>query len=111
MKTLYTHLPDIECLCGDTLPQINISVSGLNLSGCRMELIVASEFGDTTQAVIVKNCTAVSDGFSVQLTSEDTQGLKDGVYSVHFRLVDSDGLSYRRAAGRVCFHSVPRGGL
>ncbi len=53
---------------------------------------------------------ALSQGiFRVTLTSEDTKSLGEGVYTLHFRLIDSAGLSYRKLAGKLLVHQVADG--
>lgn len=104
----YSRLPDMECLSGDTLPAFHIRVSGADLAGASMQLILARREA-MTAAVLVKECTAESGGFIVQLTSEDTSALIEGTYSIHFRL-DVSGLSFRKLAGEIYVRKVPNGG-
>ena len=105
----YEKLPDMECIIGDTLPEFNISVDGeTSLSGCTMQLIVADSKAPET-AVICKECTAVTGGFKVILTSEETALLSgETVYFMHFRLI-KNGLSYRKLRGCLTTKSAPEG--
>ena len=105
----YEKLPDMECIVGDTLPEFNISVSDENLSNCRIQVILADSKNPET-AVLCKECTAVTGGFKVILTSEDTANLTGGTtYFMHFRLINSDGLSYRKLHGCLIARAVPKG--
>jgi hypothetical protein len=105
----YKKLPDMECIVGDTLPEFNIFVDGeTSLSGCTMQLILADSKAPET-AVICKECTAISGGFKVILTSEDTSNLTGGtVYFMHFRLI-KNGQSYRKLFGCLTAKTVPEG--
>lgn len=108
MIRFYDKLPDMECLSGDTIGTFRISPKSGSFSGCRMQIIIARSDSQLS-AEICKECTADSDGFSVQLTSEDTAKLCEGTYFIHFRLVDSTGLSHRKLAGKMYVHQVARG--
>lgn len=110
MMKLYDKLPDMECLSGDTLGTFRIKPKSGNFSGCRMQIIIARrdspEFSE-----ICKECEFEDGGFSVQLTSEDTEKLYEGMHFVHFRLVDGSGLSYRKLAGQLYVHTVAGGAV
>lgn len=103
----YNKLPDMECLSGDTLPVFQVKVEGANASTLSMQVILANSKTPNI-AALVKVCTATSDGFAVQLTSEDTSKLTEGTYIIHFRL-DENGLSMRKLVGELFVHSVPVG--
>ena len=105
----YKKLPDMECIVGDTLPEFNVFIEGeTSLSGCTMQLILADSKTPET-AVICKECTAISGGFKVILTSEDTTNLTGGtVYFMHFRFI-KNGLSYRKLLGCLTAKTVPEG--
>lgn len=103
----YNKLPDMECLSGDTLPAFHVKVEGAELSKLSMQVILADSRSPNV-AVLSKECTATSDGFTVQLTSEDTSRLTEGTYIIHFRL-DENGLSMRKLVGELYVHSVPIG--
>lgn len=105
---LYEKIPDMEILSGDTLPDFHVQVTGSSSTGCTMECIL-SKAATPTVAVIAKECTAESGGFTVQLTSEDTSSLLEGSYLLHFRLIKGE-FSYRKLIGRVYVHSVAMGG-
>ena len=97
MIKFYAKLPDMECLSGDTLGTFRINPLSGNFSGCRMQIIIVRH--DTPGfSEICKECDLDNDGFSVQLTSEDTANLREGTHFIHFRLVDSNGLSHRKLA-------------
>ncbi len=105
----YNEIPDMELMSGDTLPAFHVQVEGTIQSGSTMECIV-SRAGALTTAVITKECTAESGGFVVQLTSEDTTSLTEGLYLIHFRLI-SGGFSFRKLLGKMYVHSVAIGGV
>lgn len=110
-KSFYDRLPDMECLAGDTLPSFEIEVesdTAVNLSECTMQIIV-SRSDEPNIAAICKECTPNATGFSVTLTSSDTIKLMEHKYDVHFRLVDTEGNSYRKLFGTLYVHSVPGG--
>ncbi len=99
----YDHLPDMECLSGDTLPVFTVSVD-TDVTGCSMQLILANTDGEQ---VVCKDCAQVGGGFSVQLTSTDTARMS-GVYQLQFCLKDAGGLCYRKLAGTLTV--IPKGG-
>ncbi len=108
MMKFYDKLPDMECLSGDTLGTFRIKPKSGDFSGCRMQMIIAHH--DTPDfSAICKECAFGEGGFSVQLTSEDTEKLCEGTHFVHFRLIDSSGLSYRKLAGCLYVHQAARG--
>ncbi len=108
MMRFYDKLPDMECLSGDTLGIFRIDPETGSFSGCRMQIIVA-RLDSPDYSEICKECDFEDGGFSVQLTSEDTEKLREGTHFVHFRLVDSSGLSYRKLAGRLYVHKAAEG--
>lgn len=98
MFRFYDKIRTMECLQGDTLERFNINVEGLDsLDGCSMQMILEDHelLGTAAKS---KDCTLSGDCFQIQLTSADTAGLH-GIYNMHFRLKDSDGLYYRKLAG------------
>jgi|GEM_PF-686363 hypothetical protein rflaF_05894 len=102
----YDKLPDMECLSGDTLPDFTISVDTDNdLSGCRMQLILARSNAPET-CVVCKECDPVKGGFTVRLESSDTVKLGEDTYDMHFRLIAPDGKSYRKLAGSLYVHTA-----
>lgn len=105
----YDKLPDMECLSGDTLPVFHVKVEDTDLTGCTMQFILADS-GSPGTAVLSKACTSETDGFAVQLTSEDTSSLTEGTYFMHFCLTDANGYNFRKLAGLLYVHSVPEGG-
>lgn len=108
MKSFFDRLPDMECLSGDTLGTFCISPKEGSFSGCRMQVIVASCRSPKVIS-ICKECTLSQGIFRVMLTSEDTKPLGEGMYTLHFRLIDSAGLSYRKLAGKLYVHQVADG--
>lgn len=108
----YRELPPMECLAGDTLGPFNVAVQNdgksVNISGLTMRLIVARRSSPTV-AVLVKECTATAAGFTVAITSEETADW-NGAYQLHFALYDAAGLIYRKLAGEIWAHPVPKGG-
>ena len=108
MMRFYDKLPDMECLSGDTLRTFIISPKSGSFSGCSMQLIVARQ-NSKLSAIICKKCTPESGVFKVQLTSEDTSKLTEGTHIIHFRLVDSSGLSHRKLVGQLYVHQAAKG--
>ena len=111
--TFYERIPDMVCLAGDTLPTFVVTVDldeGETLDGCSMQLIV-NDYQDHSTAVLCRDCTALPDGtgFAYTLTSSDTAGLS-GVFELHFRLIDADGLSQRKLYGILTVNPCPQGG-
>ena len=96
--TFYGTIPDMECLSGDTLPTFRVDVEGADVSGCTMQFILARN-SDPTTAILRKACNKVDNGFEVTLTSEDTAGLAEGIYQMHFRLLGADFLDRRKLYG------------
>ena len=109
MMYFYDKIPDMECLAGDTLPVFTVTVdTSISLSGCRMQLILANHNSPET-AVLVKECTRAGDNtFQVQLTSEDTQLIED-IYDLHFRFIDSAGISSRKLKGTLYIRAAAEG--
>lgn len=108
MVTFYEKLPDMECCAGDTLLDFEISVEADSLEDCRMQCIL-SKSADLITAAICKECTAIDGGFIVTLTNKDTGRLAEGMYSIHFRLIDSNGLNYIKLRGNLYVRSAARG--
>lgn len=114
---IYTEIPLLEILSGDTLPAFTISVETVDdagnpiptdISGCTMQLIVENE-DDPAEAAIVKNCEPVPDGFSVTLTSTDTANMR-GMYMYHLALYAENLLIYRKVMGHIYVLHVAKGG-
>lgn len=105
----YDKLPDMECLSGDTLPDFTISVDSDNdLSGCRMQLILA-RYNAPETCVVCKECKPINGGFTVCLESSDTVKLGEDTYDMHFCLITPDGKLYRRLAGSLYVHTAAQG--
>ena len=109
MKTVrfYNEISDMECLQGDTLPEFHISIENASdFSGLSM-ILESLDFPE--QAVLTKSGTASDGGFTVRLTSEDTQNLS-GVYRFHICLTDNNGLKYKKIEGTMNIIPVAEGG-
>lgn len=91
----YKCMKPMECLAGDTLDRFHVKVNGAeDLTGMSMRLLVISE-KDPDKIVLKKNGEAVDDGFTVQLTTEDTAALC-GVYYLDFVITGADGNHYKK---------------
>ena len=103
---LYEKIPEMKFLKGDTLPEFYIGIENASdFSG--LSLILESlEFPE--QAVLTKSGTASDGGFTVRLTSEDTQNLS-GVYRYHICLTDNNGLEYKKIEGIMNIIPVAEG--
>lgn len=109
MKSFFDRLPDMECLRGDTLGNFVISADTGSFDGCRMQVIIARK--DTPAvAVICKECELSGGEFHVLISSNDTLELREGTHIIHFRLIDENGLSYRKLAGNLYVHQTAQGG-
>ncbi len=109
MKTVrfYNEISDMECLQGDTLPAFVISASADELTDCRMQMLL-SYWDKPEEAVLCKECIADENGFSVLLTSDETQNLQ-GMFRIHFRFIGADGLSRRKLSGILNILPAPQG--
>lgn len=102
----YEKLPDMECLSGDTLPAFHVQVDE-DVSGATMQIILArKETPDV--AVVIKDCTAETGGFVVQLTSDETADLVEGTHIVLFELTQN-GKKLRKLVGEIYVHRVAGG--
>ena len=102
----YDKLPDMECLSGDTLPAFHVQVDE-NVSGATMQIILArKETPDV--AVVIKDCTAETGGFVVQLTNAETKDLLEGTYVMLFEL-SQDDLKLKKLVGNLYVHRVAGG--
>lgn len=110
MTNLFTTIPELHCLQGDTLPAFNVTVTGADsLEGCSMQLIMSSH-STPNRSVLTKSCTLSDDTFTVTLDSSDTGSLLEDLYDLHFCLADADGLSHRKLCGQLYVSAVPQGG-
>ena len=101
----YQELTEMECLQGDTLPEIYVSVE--DAENCSMCAILENT-AIPGSVVLSKTCSikAASDDseghtvtyFAVQFTSEDTKNLV-GTYRLHFILTDENDLQYKKLTG------------
>ena len=102
----YDKLPDMECLSGDTLPAFHVQVDE-NVSGATMQIILArKETPDV--AVVIKDCTAETGGFVVQLTSDETADLAEGTHIMLFEL-NQNGKKLKKLVGELYAHRVAGG--
>ncbi|MBQ6169797.1 MAG: hypothetical protein IJK30_07570 [Ruminococcus sp.] len=108
----YGKMQDMECLSGDTLPvfDIEVEVGEGSIEGGTMFIFVAKSDSPHIP-LICKACEATEDGFSVQLVSQDTSGLMEGTYDMHFCFTASDGNSYRKLFGTLYVHTAAQGGV
>lgn len=109
MKSFFDRLPDMECLRGDTLGNFVISADTGSFNGCRMQVIIAKKDAPAA-ALICRECELLDGKFRVLITSDDTIKLTEGMYMIHFRLIDGNGLSYRKLAGNLYVHQTAQGG-
>ncbi len=96
----------MECLAGDTTPTFHIKVTGSDLSGLSLRLLVIPVTKPDT-VKISKIGTAVEDGFTVLLDSADTSRL-DGAYYLDF-VVDGSGRRYKKIRGILTVKRSGRG--
>lgn len=98
----------MECLAGDTLDRFHVKVTGTQeLAGMSLRLLVISE-KDPDKIVLSKNGEAVDDGFTVQLTTEDTAALC-GVYYLDFVITGADGKRYKKLRSVLTVRRSARG--
>lgn len=91
----YQLINPMECLAGDTPDQFHVRIIGqTELSGLSMHLLVMSE-KNPDKIVLQKTGTPVEDGFTVQLTTQDTAPLC-GVYYLDFVIAGTDGRLYKK---------------
>lgn len=109
IKSFFDRLPDMECLRGDTLGNFVISADTGSFDGCRMQVIVARKDAPEV-ALICKECELSGGEFHVLISSSDTAELREGTHAVHFRLIDENGLSYRKLAGNLYVYRTASGG-
>ncbi len=109
MKSFFDRLPDMECLRGDTLGNFVISADTSSFDSCRMQVIIARKDAPAA-ALMCKECELLDGKFHVLISSEDTAELREGTHIIHFRLIDENGLSYRKLAGNLYVHQTAAGG-
>lgn len=104
---LYEKIPEMRFLKGDTLPEFYIGIENASdFSGLSL-ILESPEFPE--QTVLTKEGTASDGGFTVKLTSEDTQNLS-GVYKYHICLTDNNSLKYKKIEGIMNIVPVAEGG-
>lgn len=102
----YEKLPDMECLSGDTLPAFHVQVDE-DVSGATMQIILArKETPDV--AVVIKDCTAETGGFVVQLTDYETTNLLEGTYIIIFEMAQNNR-KLKKLEGELYVHRVAGG--
>lgn len=105
--TFYNKIPEMECLAGDTLDTMEITVEGVeNLTDPTMKVVI-SKRGQENKILVNKSCTATEDGFAVVIDSDDTESL-NGAYWIDF-ILTADGFSYKRLRGCLIVHPQYKG--
>ena len=103
--------PRMRGMRGDTFPVFRVKVSGMDLTGCTMRIVL--ERKDTPGSVeLTKECTHFEDadgseGYRVQLTTLETRNLL-GIYTVHFILNDGVYWNYRKLVGTLEVLPIPQ---
>ena len=112
MKTIdfFSTTSKMRGYAGDTFPVFRVVVTGMELDGCSMRIVL--ERKDTPGSVaFTKACSHFTaqeeSGFIVQLDSQDTANLS-GVYTMHFIMTGSDELEYRKLIGTLEVFDMPR---
>ena len=96
----------MECLAGDTTPTFHIKVTGSEITGLSLRLLVIP-VSNPDKVKLSKTGTPVEDGFTVRLDSADTSRL-DGAYYLDF-VVDGSGGRYKRIRGVLTVRRSGRG--
>lgn len=82
----------------DTFPTLRVKVTGMNLTGCTMRIVIEDKY-HPGEAAMVRDCFHVTesgeDWYRVNLSTVDTQYLC-GVYNVYFVLKDAGNNEYWR---------------
>lgn len=111
--TFYNKIPEMECLSGDTLDTMEITVEGIeNLTSPSMRAQISKRNAENS-IVVNKACTLMKDdednptGFSVTIDSDDTAQLR-GAYWLDFILSDN-GLHYKKMRGCLVVYPQFRG--
>ncbi|MBR0340748.1 MAG: hypothetical protein IJH64_00585 [Oscillospiraceae bacterium] len=105
----FNQIPEIECLSGDTLDTMEISVEGLeNLTSPTMHAVI-SKRGVESSILVKKECTmnAYGTGFTVVIDSNDTTQLR-GAYWLDF-ILTADNLTYKRLRGCLVVYPQYKG--
>lgn len=112
----YKEFEPMECLQGDTLPEIYVSVE--DAENCSMCAILENP-AIPGSVVLSKTCSikAASDDseghtvtiFAVQITSEDTKSLV-GTYRLTFWLTDENNRTYVKLTGTLTVSQVAQKG-
>lgn len=93
---LFATAPAMRGFQGSTLPVFRVVVTGMELDGCSMRLVIEPRYKPGT-AVLTKSCSHFTagqeEGYSVMLTSTDTAELL-GVYNGYFVLTDANSKEY-----------------
>lgn len=95
---------------GSTIPIFRIPVTGMDLTGCSMEMLLERRY-TPGRIVFSKACAHYTSGdetgYTVQLTSADTAELS-GAYTMYYVLTDSGGMKYYNLLGYIEFLDPPR---
>lgn len=103
---IYTEIPDMEILAGDTAPTVHFTVTGTSLSGLTASASIVSVSKPNT-VLKTAACTATEDGFDLTIPAADTAGL-DGDYYVDVT-ISGTGIKYKRIRGLLIVRKSARG--
>lgn len=103
----------LRAIRGDTLQQICVYVSGMDISQSSMRMDLEDKFrpGSVVFSKAGTHVTRETDdakGFRFKLDSPDTSQIEPGVYLVHFVLTDEDDLTYRKLVGTLEILPAPQ---
>lgn len=102
----FKEIDSMECLAGDTTPTFHIRVTGSEITGLSLHLLVIP-VTKPDSVKISKTGAPTEDGFTVRLDSADTSRL-DGAYYLDF-VVDGSGGRYKRIRGVLSVRRSGRG--
>lgn len=102
----FKELDPMECLAGDNIPTFRVRVTGSELAGLSLRLLVIP-VANPDKVKLSKTGTAAEDGFTVRLDSTDTSRL-DGAYYLDF-VVDGGGSRYKKLRGVLTVRRSGRG--
>lgn len=91
----FSKVPPMRGFKGSTFPVFEVPVTGIDLTGCRMDLLLESRY-TPGEVAFSKQCLYISSPtpeFVVQITSDDTENLS-GVYTLYFVLTDSNSQKF-----------------
>ena len=93
----YSDIPSMECLAGDTLDTFEVDVENLADYQNPKAHVQLSRINEPTAIELWKECSLSETGFSVSITSADTEKLK-GCYYMDF-IITSCGNHYKKLRG------------